>query len=53
MGAFAMAMHERQFLQDYGALAEGTVRSAISHVVLNFRENGWTNPTKDGNMELE
>jgi hypothetical protein len=48
-----MATHEGQFLGDYGTLAEGTVRSAILHVVLTFRENGRTNPTKDKDMELE
>ncbi len=49
-----MAMRKGQFLGDYGNLAEGTVRSAISYVVLTFtfRENGWTNPTKDKDMEL-
>jgi hypothetical protein len=52
MGAFAMAMREGQFLGDYGTLAEGTVRSAILYVVLAFRENGWTNPTKDEDMDL-
>jgi hypothetical protein len=52
MGAFAKALREGQFLGDYGTLAEGTVRSAISYVVLTFRENRQTNPTKDKDMEL-
>jgi hypothetical protein len=39
-------------LGDYDTLAEGTVRSAISYVVSIFWENGWTNPTKDKDMEL-
>ena len=52
MGAFAMAMREGQFLGDYGTLAEGADRHAISYVVLTFRENGRTNPTKDKDMEL-
>ncbi len=47
-----MAMREGQFMGDYGTLAEGTVRSAISHVVSTFRENGRTNSTKDENTEL-
>jgi hypothetical protein len=47
-----MAMREGQFLGNYGTLAEGTVRSAISCVVLTFRENGRTNPTKDKDIEL-
>ncbi len=50
MGAFAMAMREGPFWGDYGTLAEGTVRSAILYVVLTFRENGQTNPTKDKDM---
>jgi hypothetical protein len=52
MAAFAMAMCKGQFLGDYGTLAKGTVRSAILYVVLTFRENGQTNPTKDKDMEL-
>jgi hypothetical protein len=52
MAAFAMAMGEGQFSGDYGTLAEGTVRSAIRYVVLTFRENGRTNPTKDKDMAL-
>ena len=52
MGAFAMAMREGRFSGDYGQLAEGTVRSAISYVVSTFRENGRPNPTKDEDMEL-
>ncbi len=52
MGAFAMAMCKGQFLGYYGTLAEGTVRSAISYVVLTFRENGRTNPNKDKDMKL-
>jgi hypothetical protein len=52
MGAFVMAMPERQFLGDYGTLAEGTVRSAISNGVSTFRENRRTNPTKEEDMEL-
>jgi hypothetical protein len=51
-GAFAMAMCKGQFLGDYDTLAEGTVRSAILYVVLTFRENERTNPTKDKDMEL-
>ncbi len=47
-----MAMRQGQFLGDYGTLAEGTARSAISYVVSAFRENGQTNPTKDKDMEL-
>ncbi len=47
-----MAMREGQFLGDYGTLAEGTDRHAISYVVSTFRENGRTNPTKDKDMEL-
>jgi hypothetical protein len=52
MGVFTMAMREGQFLGDYGTLAEGTDRHAISYVVSTFRENGRTNPTKDKDMEL-
>jgi hypothetical protein len=52
MGVFAMAMGKGQFSGDYGTLAEGTVRSAISYVVSTFRENRRINPTKDKDMEL-
>jgi hypothetical protein len=52
MGVFPIAMCKRPFLGDFGTLAEGTVKSAISYVVSTFRENGQTNPTKDKDMEL-
>jgi hypothetical protein len=52
MRILAMATCEGQFLGDYGTLAEGTGRSAILYVVPTFGENGWTNPTKDKDMDL-
>jgi hypothetical protein len=53
LGAFAMAVRTGRFLREkYKTLAEGTVRSTISHVVQTFREKGRPNPTKDTDHEL-
>jgi len=53
LGALAMAVREGQFLLNRtDALVEGTVRSAISHVVQAFRELGRQNPTKDTDNKL-
>ena len=53
LGAFAMAVREgrfRKYCTD--ALVEGTVRSAISHVVQAFPELGRQNPTKNSDNML-
>ena len=48
-----MAVREGRFsLNRTDALVEGTVRSAISYVVQDFRESGRQNPTKDADNEL-
>jgi hypothetical protein len=53
LGAFAMAVRSGQFSGEcYGALAEGTVRGTISHVVQAFWAKGRQNPTKDKDHEL-
>jgi hypothetical protein len=53
LGAFAMAVRSGRFSGEKNVtLAEGTVRSAISHVVQTFREKGRPNPTKDADHEL-
>ena len=53
LGAFAMAVREGRFTKNRtDALVEGTVRSAISHVVQAFRESGRQNPTKDSDNML-
>ena len=55
LGAFAMAVREGRFSRTrerHEALAEGTVRGTISHVVQAFRTAGRQNPTKDEDHEL-
>ena len=53
LGAFAMAVREGRFTKNCtDTLVEGTVRSAISHVVQAFRESGRQNPTKDADNML-
>ena len=48
-----MAVREVRFsLNCTDALVEGTVRSAISHVVQAFQESGRQNPTKDADNKL-
>ena len=48
-----MAVREVRFsLNRTDALVEGTVRSAISHVVQAFQESGRQNPTKDADNKL-
>jgi len=49
MCAFAMAMRQARFSgPSYDRLVEGTIKNTISNVCSTFRENGWPNPTKDG-----
>jgi hypothetical protein len=53
LGAFAMAVRSGRFFgEKYDTLAEGAVRSTISHVVQTFQEKGRPNPTKDADHEL-
>ena len=49
MCAFAMAMRQARFSgPSYDRLVEGTIKNTISNVCSTFRENGMSNPTKDG-----
>ncbi len=50
---FCHDVRSGQFSGDrYGALAEGTVRGTISHVVQTFWAKGRQNPTKDADHDL-
>ena len=51
--AFSMAMCGGKYLGPaYDTLAEGTIRSTISYVAQNFRENDSPNPTKDEDGQI-
>ncbi len=53
LGAFAMAVTAGRFLgEKYKTLAEGTVRSTVSHVIQTFWEKGRPNTTKEADYEL-
>ena len=48
-----MALREGRFSgPSYDSLVEGTIRSAISYVCSEFRENGRPNPTRDEDGDL-
>ena len=53
MGAFAVAVHQGQFLQQGdGPLAKSTVSSTINTVAVAFRENRQEDPHKDAERNV-